>query len=84
MPSGRSLPKPQTWRIENASTAAFMARSAWLTPSIRLMVTIARAPVRLSATVNSACRQSCGNSATTSPARCAASTVSTNSMVLGS
>ena len=34
MPSGRSLPKPQTWRIENASAAAFMARSAWLTPSI--------------------------------------------------
>ena len=28
MPSGRSLPKPQTWRIENASAAAFMARSA--------------------------------------------------------
>ncbi len=28
MPSGRSLPKPQTWRIENTSAAAFMARSA--------------------------------------------------------
>ncbi len=27
MPSGRSLPKPQTWRIENASAAAFMAMS---------------------------------------------------------
>ena len=49
MPSGRSLPKPQTWRIENASAAAFMARSAWTTPSILLVVTIARAPVRLSA-----------------------------------
>ena len=36
MPSGRSLPKPQTWRIENASAAAFMARSAWTTPSILL------------------------------------------------
>ena len=47
-------------------------------------VTIARAPVRLSATVNSACRHSSGSSATTSPARCAASTVSTNSTVLGS
>ena len=47
------------------------------------MVTIARAPVRLSATVNSACRHSSGNNATTRPARCAASTVSTNSTVLG-
>jgi hypothetical protein len=28
MPSGKSVPKPQTWRIENASAAAFMARSA--------------------------------------------------------
>ena len=61
MPSGKSLPKPQTWRIEKASAAAFMARSAWLTPSILPVVTIARAPVRLSATVNSACRQSSGS-----------------------
>ncbi len=67
MPSGSSVPKPQTWRIEKASAAAFMARSAWLTPSILLAVTIARAPVRLSATVNSACRQSSGSSATTRP-----------------
>src|SRR6202035_1712057 len=84
MPSGRSLPKPQTWRIENASAAAFIARSAWLMPSTLPEVTIARAPVRLSATVSSACRQSSGNSAPTSPARCAASTVRMNSMVFGS
>ena len=62
MPSGRSLPKPQTWRIENASAAAFMARSAWTTPSTLLVVTIARAPVRLSAIVSSACRHSSGSS----------------------
>ena len=48
------------------------------------MVTIARAAVRLSATVNSACRHSSGSSATTRPARWAASTVSANSMVFGS
>ena len=70
MPSGRSLPKPQTWRIENASAAAFMAmigidRRRRSCP----MVTIARAAVRLSATVNSACRQSSGSTATTRPAR---------------
>src|SRR6202051_207495 len=55
-----------------------------MTPSIRSAVTMARAPVRLSATVSSACRHNSGNSATTRPARCAASTVSTNSTVFGS
>src|SRR5580698_7885973 len=44
---------------------------------------MARAPVRLSATVSSAWRQSCGNRATIRPARWAASTVSMNSTVLG-
>ena len=48
------------------------------------MVTIALAPVRLSAAVSSACRHSCGKSATINPARWAASSVSMNSMVLGS
>jgi hypothetical protein len=69
MPSGKSSPKPHTWRIENASAAAFIARSAWLTPSIFDDVTIARALMRLSAAVSSACRQSWGNSATINPAR---------------
>ena len=53
-------------------------------PSILLEVTIARAAVRLSATVSSACRHSSGSTATTRPARCAASTVSANSTVFGS
>src|SRR5882757_7258328 len=53
-------------------------------PSILLLVTIARAAVRFSAMVNSACRHSSGSGATTSPARPAASTVSANSTVLGS
>jgi len=69
MPSGRSPPKPNTWRIENASAAAFMARSAWLTPSILVEVTIARALVRFSAATSSACRHSIGKTATTRPAR---------------
>ena len=73
MPSGRSLPKPQTWRIEkrfgggvhgeigidDAVDPARWSRSP-------------RAAVRLSATVNSACRQSSGSTATTRPARMAA------------
>ena len=84
IPSGRLAPKPQTWRIENTSTAAFIARSAWLTPSIMAQLTIARAPMRLSATASSAWRQSCGSSATTRPARCAARIVSGSSMVFGS
>ena len=54
-----------------------------MTPSILDIVTIARALVRFKAATSSACRQSSGNTATTRPARCAASTVSTNSMVLG-
>src|SRR5690349_16304397 len=53
-------------------------------PSILAVVTMARAPVRLSATVNSACRQSSGKTATTRPARCAASTVNMSSTVFGS
>ncbi len=63
----------RSWRDRHARR-----RRSWL------MLTIARAPVRLSATVNSACRHSSGNNATTRPARCAASTVSMNSTVLGS
>ncbi len=53
-------------------------------PSTLLVVTIARAAVRLSAMVSSACRQSSGSTATTNPARYAASTVSANSIVFGS
>jgi len=45
---------------------------------------MARAAVRFSAAVSSACRHSSGSTATTRPARWAASTVSTNSTVLGS
>ena len=48
-----------------------------------VVLTSARAPVRLSATVNYACRHNSGNNATTRPARCAAKTVSTSSTVLG-
>ena len=55
-----------------------------MTPSTLLDVTIARAAVRLSAMVSSDCRQSSGSTATTRPARKAASTVSANSIVFGS
>src|SRR5262245_18824539 len=50
---------------------------------MRLAVTTARAPVRLSATVSSAWRHSSGSAATTRPARYVASAVSANSIVFG-
>jgi len=65
MPSGKSARSRRRGNGEGFHRR-LMVRSAWQTPSIRDQRRWLGRPIRFSATVRSACRQSCGNSATIS------------------